>query len=369
MTCFHPQEPVTVTTGDFSKSLFVMKRPQKSKAPSMYIMRLAVSNAKGQSFISSAPADLLRKEYKLLINKDWSEMKKQRKDLKVQIKRLESKLGTVERKIDHLQANGPKPTKDNESKAVDKIYSLIKSSSFQLAYGGDGSGGTFAYLTQASMQKVVDFCKAANMFNQDTVFCDIGHGLGNVSLHVACSGVKCTFGVEVDIIRCQLAIELYNKFVSEAIHFTVPNHRCGLICADVTKLPPPRFVSFYFMFDLAFPPILMYEIFEWLKHSKWAYLISFKAAREPEYHKAICAELNVEEVARIGDLAFAGSGRKCSTVLYRRHGERSIDFKNMEDPLKPLYNFWHSDVSKAMQEYKRLTNTCNAVKENRLTTF
>jgi hypothetical protein len=117
---------------------------------------------------------------------------------------------------------------------------------------GDGSGGTFANLTQASMQRVVDFCKTANMLNQDTVFCDMGHGLGNVSLHVACSGVKYMFGVEVDVVRCKLAIKLYRNVLSKEDNFTVPNHRCGLICANITKLPPPQFVSFYFMFNLAF---------------------------------------------------------------------------------------------------------------------
>jgi uncharacterized protein YlxW (UPF0749 family) len=95
-----------VTTGTTSVRLVVVKRPQRSKAPSMSIMRIAVAKAKGHSFISSAPTYLLRKEYKLLINEDVAKIKKQRKDLNVQIKRLESKLSTVERKI-------PKPTKDN----------------------------------------------------------------------------------------------------------------------------------------------------------------------------------------------------------------------------------------------------------------
>jgi hypothetical protein len=337
-----------VTTGTTSMPLVVVKRPQRSKAPSMSTMRIAVAKAKGHSFISSAPAYLLRKEYKRLINEDVSKMIKQRKDLNVQIKKLKSKLSTAERKV-------PKPTKDNASKAIDKIYRLIRSSSFQLAYGGDGSGGTFAYLTQGSMQRVVDFCKAANMLHQETVFCDIGHGLGNVSLHVACSGVKYTFGVEVDIVRCKQAIELYRKFLSKEDNFTVPNHRCGLICADITKLPPPQFVLFYFMFDLALSPSLMYEILEWLNHSKWKYLVSFKAARKPQYHKTICEWLNVKEAFRIGDLAFAGSGRKCSLVLFQRHGEQSIDLSNMEARLKePMYNFWHSDASKSLLEYERL---------------
>lgn len=74
--------------------------------------------------------------------------------------------------------------------------------------GGNGSGGAiYGELTMASMQKVTNLLVSKGELTKDSVFIDVGAGLGKPNLHVALDpAVKYSVGIEMEHVRWHLSI-------------------------------------------------------------------------------------------------------------------------------------------------------------------
>ena len=91
-------------------------------------------------------------------------------------------------------------------KVVQEAYRIVRRCTGSL--GGNGAGGAiYGELTIQSMQKVVAMmCRDANL-GPDSLFIDIGSGLGKPNLHVALEPhVRCSVGVEMEEVRWQLSL-------------------------------------------------------------------------------------------------------------------------------------------------------------------
>ncbi|KAG2445539.1 hypothetical protein HXX76_000154 [Chlamydomonas incerta] len=88
---------------------------------------------------------------------------------------------------------------------VDALYGLMQSFENKLG-GGEGVEGLYGSITQGGMQKILE-CLAHNTgLDHRSTFIDIGAGLGRPLLHAMVShGVPCTWGVELDRVKCDKA--------------------------------------------------------------------------------------------------------------------------------------------------------------------
>jgi hypothetical protein len=85
---------------------------------------------------------------------------------------------------------------DNLEEALNSIYSKIPRAN--LAYSGNGSGGTYAHLTQASMEKQFHALSVHTGFGRESGLVDIGGGLDVPALHAATAHCSYAAGIEID---------------------------------------------------------------------------------------------------------------------------------------------------------------------------
>ena len=64
-------------------------------------------------------------------------------------------------------------------------------------------GAIYGEITQQQFQKVVDFLKDHCEFDHQSLFLDIGSGLGKPNFHVSIDpGCQVSYGVEIEKVRC-----------------------------------------------------------------------------------------------------------------------------------------------------------------------
>ena len=96
------------------------------------------------------------------------------------------------------------------------MYKIVQKSTGAL--GGNGyDGAIYGELTMHSMQKVVNFMTEHCEMDSDSLFIDVGSGLGKPNFHAAQDpGVRVSVGIELEDIRWQLAMQNL-KFVLQAV--------------------------------------------------------------------------------------------------------------------------------------------------------
>ena len=96
-----------------------------------------------------------------------------------------------------------------------KAYKIVRKTTGQL--GGNGStGAIYGELTMHSMQKLVNILMERCEMTKDSRFIDVGSGLGKPNFHVAqYPGVRMSIGVELELIRYQMAIHNLSNVLEE----------------------------------------------------------------------------------------------------------------------------------------------------------
>jgi hypothetical protein len=89
---------------------------------------------------------------------------------------------------------------------VENIYNIVKKHTGSL--GGNAIGGAiYGELTMGSMQKMVNLMKQHTNLSANSVFLDVGSGIGKPNLHVAQDpGVHTSIGIEMDADRYLLGM-------------------------------------------------------------------------------------------------------------------------------------------------------------------
>jgi len=121
--------------------------------------------------------------------------------------------------------------------------------------------------------------------------------------------------VELDVTRCLEAARLGLRYLERGIS---RNHRVGLICADGLKLRPVEYGTHLFCFDLAFRPELYFAMMEWAARSKFKYVVTFKASRDPSYLNRVKKILSAEVIAKVSALKMSVSDEQCTAIVLRR---------------------------------------------------
>lgn len=89
---------------------------------------------------------------------------------------------------------------------VENVYNIVKKHTGSL--GGNAIGGAiYGELTMGSMQKMINLMKQHTNFNSNSIFIDVGSGIGKPNLHVAQDpGVEASIGIEMDADRYLLGM-------------------------------------------------------------------------------------------------------------------------------------------------------------------
>ena len=92
--------------------------------------------------------------------------------------------------------------------------------------GGNGSGGAiYGEQTQASMQKVVDLMVTHAGLDKESVFIDVGSGLGKPNMHVGLQPkVKYSVGIEMEYVRWLLSLHNLKHCLHDGALTTTTNN-------------------------------------------------------------------------------------------------------------------------------------------------
>jgi len=142
------------------------------------------------------------------------------------------------------------------AKQLKTMYSIIRKKTGTLGGGGAG-GAIYGEVTQESFQRVVDCLVQKCDFTPESVFLDIGAGLGKPNFHVAINpGVKSSYGVELIGGRwwqsmCLLQNCIQNKTIGSYAKKVFFAH------ANVTDMSTFDPITHVYSFNRGFPPEAM----------------------------------------------------------------------------------------------------------------
>ena len=215
--------------------------------------------------------------------------------------------------MDIIHTPAAKLRKRPEFQLLSKLYTVYQSSNGNL--GGNGYfGPTYGELTICAMYKVIRTMINYCSLTRDSVFLDVGSGLGKPCL-AACiiAGTKKCFGIEVESIRHALAINnLMSALKSNPEVFDTK--RIILLEKDVTSVPTWTPCTHMYSFDAVFPAEVMID-----------YAAAFNSTRSAEYlvsfHKPssiLGFGFSVQHIHSVKGLRFHGSTESRTAYFYKQ---------------------------------------------------
>lgn len=161
----------------------------------------------------------------------------------------------------------------------------------------------YAELTRASLAQVFEILKLNCGLDSNSVFADLGCGLGKVVFLASLCGVKKSIGVEVVPPHLENARNAMKKLKLENVE---------LIQGDIKDyLHKLGKVTHLYAFDLLFSEKTMRVIYDFLRIHKGIYMVSFRKPKEMLNHR-----LNVQVVEIIkGKMTHVSETHNC--YVYR----------------------------------------------------
>mmetsp|Transcript_17300 Transcript_17300/g.31766 ORF Transcript_17300/g.31766 Transcript_17300/m.31766 type:complete len:516 (-) Transcript_17300:178-1725(-) len=241
--------------------------------------------------------------------------------------------------IDTAVAFVSKTEEAEQAALLKSLYSLIRKKTGAL--GGGGSGGAiYGEITQESFQKVVECLKDKTGFGPNSVFIDIGAGLGKPNFHVTINpGVKLSLGVEVIGGRWWQSICLLDHCLS---HKTLQSYaqRVFFAHADVQDMPTFDPITHVYSFNRGFPPEAMRAVASAFHASTTAeFFICFDKPNVLEGHG-----FDIELVDFV-PTKMAGSGEQHRCYIYRRNDLHKLE---VTQQAATRSSGWGTPVSKAL---------------------
>lgn len=173
-------------------------------------------------------------------------------------------------------------TSTSTQQQLDKLYGLIQTKTGSL--GGGGSGGEiYGELTQASFHKIITVLKQRCKLNRDSVFLDIGSGLGKPNFHVAIDpGVHMSLGIEIQGSRWWQSMTLLYAML-RADHLQYPCKNVYFRHTNVKDMDTFDPVTHVYCFNRGMPFQVMKMIATLFNSSETAeYFICFDQMRKVE---------------------------------------------------------------------------------------
>jgi len=207
---------------------------------------------------------------------------------------------------------------DEVSQPVKQLYKVIKRHTGKV--GGYGHNcSIYGEVTTGSFHKIIKFLKLNLGFDHNSIFLDIGSGLGKPNFHVLLDpGVKYSFGVELESLR--YALSLHNlSHVHEVpeLSYLTKNPNIYFSHVDVTKLETFNPITHVYTFDVGMPPDTMIGMSKAMHNSTSVRaFVSFHKPKEiiEDY------EFPVELIGHVSTSMHGSSeGHKCYIYRHKRY--------------------------------------------------
>lgn len=157
----------------------------------------------------------------------------------------------------------------------------------------------YAELTRASLVQVFEILKLNCDLDSNSVFADLGCGLGKVVFLASLCGVKESIGVEVVPQHLENARKSMKKLKLENVEFIE-----GDIKDNLHKLGK---VTHLYAFDFLFSDEIMCVIYDFLRMHKGMYMVSFRKPKE-----MLNQRLNVKVIGTIkGKMTHVNESHNC----------------------------------------------------------
>lgn len=201
---------------------------------------------------------------------------------KTPVVKKKTKEAVISPKTRNKIADGPRVIKGRLKirESVKKVYKCVNK--YTGGIGGNGcNGAIYGELTLFSMQKVVDLMKEYTNLGEESLFLDIGAGLGKPNFHVAQDpGVKVSYGIELEEIRWKLSMHNLSGIIKDLKTDLSVNLRMLFSSGDVTKLKTFSPFTHIYSCDIGFPPdtfVKMAELFNNTESGE--YYVSYQPPR------------------------------------------------------------------------------------------
>ena len=180
-----------------------------------------------------------------------------------------------------------------------KAYSAIKRAQKIADKLVIGHQHMYAELTRASLIQIFEILKRNCDLDSNSIFADLGCGLGKVVFLASLYGVKKSIGVEVVPKHLENARNTIKKLKTENVEFIE-----GDIKYHLHKLDK---VTHLYAFDFLFSDETMRVIYDFLRMHKGIYLVSFRKPKE-----MLNQRLNVKIIEIIkGKMTYVSESHNC----------------------------------------------------------
>jgi len=304
----------------------VVVKSSKIKDPSIQQMQDTLQLVHGVTSWATIPDYMTRKLYSQLMrtSEDYRKLESKVQESKSRMVQAEKEYVKYKKELDARNYVIVQPPVDEKKRPLQELYRMVPNDILSL---GSCEGGTYAHLSLGSMEKLYQIMAEMAEFTRDhqAKLFDFGAGLNIPGHHAAAKYCWYSVGVELDVTRSLEAARLGLRYLERGIS---RNHRVGLICADGLKLRPVEYGTHLFCFDLVFRPELYVAMMEWAARSKFKYVVTFKASREPSYLDRVKMILSGDVIAKVNGLKMSVSNEQCTAIVLRR---RSVLESNSSD--------------------------------------
>ena len=193
-------------------------------------------------------------------------------------------------------------------KHIKHLYSTIRGAIGSL--GGAGAGGAiYGEVTMTSFHRLVLYLQSATKLHSDSIFIDIGAGLGKPNLHVA-AYIKCaSIGIELIGSRWWRSLSVLKAVVKKDINVPPPVFIHANLMDCKTLLP----LTHVYSFDRGFPPHTLRHMFHMFNISNESTtLITYQTPKR-------CYELGLNSSTKMikrFPMKMCGSGEQHSCFIY-----------------------------------------------------
>ncbi|KDO26937.1 hypothetical protein SPRG_07650 [Saprolegnia parasitica CBS 223.65] len=215
---------------------------------------------------------------------------------------------------------------------VASIYKVIHKTTGAL--GGNAAGGAiYGEITRNSMGKILEYMQKNCELGRDSVFLDIGSGLGKPNFHASMTpGVAVSYGIELEDQRWQLSLSNLQGVLKTSTLYPKVNPVI-FTQGDITDALSLEPFSHVYSFDVGFPPAVMAHVAECFNESASArYFISFHQPRKVLEQYGF----EVDEIGRLGT-SMAGSSEGHTVYFYRKTALSTRTKETKEKKVDPLF--------------------------------
>jgi hypothetical protein len=218
--------------------------------------------------------------------------------------------------LDNSLDLSPRKKKKNTN-IVDLLYKFINKHTKYLHIDG-AQGPIYGELTQSSISKILDYLVSHCQLGENSVFMDIGSGLGKPNLHAATiTNIKYSIGIELVDSRWWHSMHLL-AHIADSYHLNNIAQKTFFMHGDINNFQSLDGISHIYIFNCGIPTKTMNYIATKIRNSNVAYITCFS-----NMYNMFVLGFNVSLIHKI-QTTMSGSAERHTCYIYKNNSHNSI---------------------------------------------